>query len=230
MSGVCTAASGGSGGASSNDSTSSGGGTTNTGCGGTTTTTDGGSSTGGGAGEVSDAAIIDNFSSCDGKVSVVAGRDGSWYTFGDDDVNVAPTSGIGAGSAPSGFSDSTSCAAWITAGCESTDTSCSYAGLGVAFKSDEAPVDLSSYDGFTVQMEGDEVWVIVHMTESRAFGTTIPAAAGAQASRSVHFADLVPSGDTPEDATPDFAAVIKIEFTAVDPSAFGLAIWDMRMF
>jgi hypothetical protein len=188
-----------------------------------------GSSTTGGSGtpEVSDPAIIDNFSSCDGVISRVEGRDGVWFTFGDNGVNVAPAGAVGAQPAPSGFGDQQSCAAWYTTGCVAGETQCNFAGLGFTFRSDESPVSLSGYSGFSLRKEGDEQWVVVHNPGARAFGATLPAGEGTVA---LYFSDFVPSGDTPISAVPDWTQVSKVEFTTTAPAGSGFAIWDIRLF
>ncbi|HEU5076720.1 MAG TPA: hypothetical protein VFU02_21165, partial [Polyangiaceae bacterium] len=168
---------------------------------------------------------VDDFSSCDGDVTRVDGRDGYWFTFGDYDVNVAPTTDVGAQTPPSEFDDP-SCAAWYTTGCAETAVYCSFAGLGFVFYDDEAPYDLSSYQALQIQREGDAQWIVVHMSGGLTFGASLPSGLGTD---SVYFYTFVPSGDTDIYAIPDWSQVTKIEFTSLTPEASAFAIYDIRL-
>ncbi|HET9956746.1 MAG TPA: hypothetical protein VFQ61_19760 [Polyangiaceae bacterium] len=209
------------------------GGSTSNPQGGTTSVSQGGSSAGP-RDEVSDERILDNFSSCDRFISRVAGRDGGWFTFGDNDVNLTPnTSGSAplpaASSPPSQFSDH-SCAAWVTGGCAETADSCAYAGIGFVLRSDGGGYDLSDFEGLQFDYEGGDLWVVVTGAQGRSFGTGIMASNGSRRTRSFAFSELVPSGETPKDAVLDLRGVKQIDFTTITPSGFGLAIWDIRLF
>lgn len=182
--------------------------------------------------EVSDPSIIDNFSSCDGLISVVAGRDGFWYGFGDNDVNVSPNFAGGAltnSTPPSGFS-AAPCAAWITGGCTEGALACSFAGIGFTLQASEAGYDLSEYSGFTFDYEGDDTFVIVNLTQGRSFGVNVPASSGARAPRTVTFASLDATANNPSGAVLDLTQVTKIEFTTTAPEGFGQAIYNVTLF
>jgi hypothetical protein len=192
------------------------------------------SSTGGAGNEVSDPHIIDNFSSCNNVISRVAGRDGSWYTFGDNDVNVTPNTqsanpAPAVSSPPSAFS-SGACAAWVTGGCATTADACAYAGNGFTFRADSGPYDVSAYAGVQFDYEGDQLWVAVTTSSGYAFGTIIAASPAARRTRSFNFADLTPAAETPQGTPFDLTRIRQIEFTATKPSGFGQAIWDVRFF
>jgi hypothetical protein len=182
--------------------------------------------------EVSDPSIIDNFSSCDGLISVVAGRDGFWYGFGDNDVNVSPNFAGGAltnSTPPSGFS-AAPCAAWITGGCTEGALACSFAGIGFTLQASEAGYDLSEYSGFTFDYEGDDIFVIVNLTQGRSFGVNVAASSGARAPRTVTFASLDATANNPSGAVLDLTQVTKIEFTTTAPQGFGQAIYNVTLF
>ncbi len=213
-----TTSSGGAGGSAGTGGATSSGGTAGTG--GT-----GGGATGGTGGGGSDPAIIDDFASCDGDIAPVDGRDGGWFTFGDDDVNVTPTSNVAAQSPPSDFEDP-SCAAWYTTGCGETAVDCTFAGIGFVFFEDESPYDLSAYQALQVRREGDAQWVIAHMSGGLTFGASLATGTG---TRTLYFYDFVPSGETDIYALPDWSQVTKIEFTSLTPEASGFAIYDLRL-
>lgn len=189
---------------------------------------------GGAANEVSDEHIIDNFSSCNNVISRVAGRDGGWYTFGDNDVNITPNTqsanpAPAVSSPPSGFSGG-ACAAWVTGGCAATADACNFAGNGFTFRSDSGPYDVSAYEGVQFDFEGDQLWVAVTTSSGFAFGTVIAASTGARRTRSFRFADLTPAAETPPGTDFDLTRIRQIEFTSTQPSGFGHAIWDVRFF
>ncbi len=181
--------------------------------------------------EVSDPAILDDFASCDGAIARVAGRDGGWYTYGDLDVNLTPnTSGgaEGASTPPSGFEDS-SCAAWVTGGCEVGSLDCTFGGIGLTLLTAAAPYDLAGYEGMTFGYEGDDMWVQVLDDNGGVFGVIVDGSAGARAQRTMYFDDLTPNADSLTNV-PDLSAVTDIQFSALAPEAFGQAIYDLRLF
>jgi hypothetical protein len=172
-------------------------------------------------------SIIDDFASCDGAISLIDGRDGGWFTFGDEDVSVAPSNPVLDQAPPGGVFDDSACSAWYTAACSEPAYYCDFAGLGFVFFEDESPYDLSGYQGLSIRKEGAEQWIVVHMGEELSFGATLPSTLGTHA---VYFYNFVPSGDTPIDALPDWSQVTKIEFTAITPgSSSELAIYDIRL-
>jgi hypothetical protein len=152
--------------------------------------------------------------------------------FGDNDVNLTPNTagGLPATSPPPTSFSSDNCAAWVTGGCPVGALSCGYGGLGFTFLDSEGAYDISAYTGLEFSYEGDDLYVIVHMTGARTFGTHIPGSPGALGLRQFSFSELMPSGDTPVSAIPDFSAATKVEFTTLTPDAFGQAIYSVRLY
>lgn len=243
LSGLCVdagsgASSGAGGTTGSNGSMAGAGATTGSGASGSTTTGAGGGATGaGGTGaggdEVTDAQIIDNFGSCDSNIARVAGRDGFWYVFGDNDVNLTPnTTGANpqpaASAPPTQFSDS-SCAAWATGGCAPAADACTFGGVGFAFRADETPYSIAGSAGLSFDFEGDDLFMLVYMTQGRVYGASVSGSPGGRNPRTLSFASLAPQQGS-EGTLLDLSQVIKIEFTTTIPSMFGQAVWNVRLY
>ncbi len=181
--------------------------------------------------EVSDPAIIDDFGSCDGAIARVAGRDGGWYTYGDLDVNLTPnTSGgaEGASTPPTGFEDS-SCAAWVTGGCDEGALDCTFGGIGFTFLAGADPYDISDYSGITFGYEGDDMWVQVLDANGGGFGVIVDGSPGTRSQRTVYFEDMVANAESLTSVL-DLSAVTDVQFATVAPDAFGQAIYEPRLF
>jgi hypothetical protein len=188
-----------------------------------TSPTGGAGGTGGGD-EVTDPTIIDNFGSCDTDIARVAGRDGYWYFYADNGVNLSS----GVGSPPSGFNDQ-SCGAWATGGCMTTVDFCTFGGLGFSPLSSESPYSFGGTMGLTFDYEGDQVWIQVYTSGANVFGGTVEASPGGRNPRSFSWGSLSQVQGTAGFLDP--SQVVKIEFSAADATAgWGMAVWNVRVF
>jgi hypothetical protein len=170
-----------------------------------------------------DPDLLDDLADCDVNIIEVAGRSGEWYADADTGINQA----FAVSSPGSSWGDQ-SCAAWSTGGPLEVGTQ-TWAVMGFQIAGGAA-YDLSGYFGVDVTFEsGEDVVVVVKTAGGGYFAATAAATGSASAARQVPFAGMAATASSSE-AILELSQVTELQFSPVNPAAFGYAVHRVALF
>lgn len=178
-------------------------------------------STGGGTGSVQ---VIDDFADCNGLITTIAGRSGSWYHFAEPAVNLARVT-YNYGPAPDASWGTQQCGIYLTGGCPS----CISAGVG--FQLAPEGWDLSGYSGIRVSFESEtSLWSVIVTIDGEQSGYSeyveLLPTGGMSAERILSFDDIYPGN-----GFQGLAHAREVQFTVGenDRASFGFGIHRVEL-
>jgi hypothetical protein len=167
--------------------------------------------------------VLDDLHDCDDEILAIEGRSGTWAADADTDINLM----YGFGNPGSSWADH-SCAAWATGGIAPSAIDVSFAFIGFQLH-DGSAYDLSDYTGLHVTLESDaNVQVVLKTTGGGYFDYVLSPQSGSNV-RSAPFAGMTYMANSTETLL-DLSTVYEVQFSPIDPTAFGMAVHRVELY